>query len=67
MQAQEVAQLAIGARDNLQDARLKVDEAVAEAEAAIIVKHKLTIDLDDLRATMDQVHHELGKIYRNDR
>lgn len=37
MQAQEVAQLAIGARDNLQDARLKVDEAVAEAEAAIIV------------------------------
>ena len=50
-----MAQLAIGARDNLQDTRLKVDEAVAEAEAAIIVKHKLTIDLDDLRATMDQV------------
>ncbi len=47
--------MAIGARDTVSDVRLKVDEAIAEAESAIIVKHKLTIDLDDLRASMDQV------------
>lgn len=47
--------MAIGARDTVSEAKQKVDEAIAEAESAIIVKHKLTIDLDDLRASMDQV------------
>ena len=55
LQAQEVAQMAIGARDTVSDTRQMVDEAIAEAESAIIVKHKLTIDLDDLRYSMDQV------------
>ncbi|KAK9806323.1 hypothetical protein WJX72_010305 [[Myrmecia] bisecta] len=53
-EAQEVAQLSINAKDAALNARRKVDDAVAEAEPYVIVKHKLLADLADLQRRLGE-------------
>eukprot|EP00884_Botryococcus_braunii_P005201 jgi/Botrbrau1/14682/Bobra.0108s0039.1 len=48
-EAQAVAELSVNASDAFKAAKRAQDEATADAEATVIVKHKLTTELSELR------------------
>ena len=66
LQAQNLAELAIDAREKAEKARQKVAEAARDVDAAKIVKQKLDADVEQLRQVSSEPSAGEGQAFRAD-